>query len=81
MLFALYSLVVQLSAQLSSRWKSIEGIQWYGKSTVTFSDVITRVRCWFWAEWVFETPGKHHAFSKLPHRFRNTILHGLAAAA
>jgi hypothetical protein len=43
---------------------------WYGKSTVTFSDVITRVRCWLWAEWVFETRGKHHAFAKLPHRFR-----------
>ena len=81
MLFALYSLVVVLYAQLPSRWKSLEGIQWYGKSTVTFSDVITRVRCWLWAEWVFETLGKHHAFAKLPHHFQNTILHALAAVA
>ncbi|MEZ6042536.1 MAG: hypothetical protein R3C20_18710 [Planctomycetaceae bacterium] len=79
MLFALYSVVVLLYSQLPSRWKSLEGIRWEGKSTVTFSEVITRVRCWLWSEWVFETLGKHHAFSKLPHRFRDTILHALAA--
>jgi len=81
MLFALYTLVVLLYVQLPSRWKSVEGISWPGKSTVTFSDVITRVRCWLWAEWVFQSLGKHYAFSKLPHRFRDTILHALAAAA
>ena len=81
MLFALYTLVVLLYVQLPTRWKSVEGISWPGKSTVTFSDVITRVRCWLWAEWVFQSLGKHHAFSKLPHRFRDTILHALAAAA
>ena len=81
MLFGLYTLVVLLYVQMPSRWKTVEGISWSGKSTVTFSDVITRVRCWLWAEWVFESHGKHHAFSKLPHRFRETILHALAAAA
>lgn len=81
MLFGLYTLVVLLYVQMPSRWKTVDGICWSGKSTVTFSDVITRVRCGLWAEWVFETIGKHHAFSKLPHRFRDAILHTLAAAA
>ena len=45
MLFGLYRLVVLLYIQMPSRWKTVEGIYWSGKSTVTFSDVITRVRC------------------------------------
>ena len=81
MLFALYTLVALLYVQLPNQWKSVEGISWQGKSTVTFSDVMTRVRCWLWAEWGFQSLGKHHAFSKHPHRFRDTILHALAAAA
>lgn len=81
MLFGLYSLVVLLYARLPARWQQSAAIDWPGKETVTFSDVMTRVRRWLWAEWVLETACPRVVFSKLPARFRDTILQALATAA
>ena len=81
MLFGLYTLIVLLYARLPARWKQAPAIEWRGKTTVTFSDVITRVRRWLWAEWVLETACPGVLFSKLPPRFRTTVLQALATAA
>lgn len=81
MLFGLYTLVVLLYVRLSARWQQAEAITWSGKSTVTFSDVLLRVRRWLWAEWVLETVCPRVVFSKLPPRFRDTVLKALATTA
>jgi hypothetical protein len=51
------------------------------KAAVTFSDAITAVRRWLWAEWVFATPHHSQAFAKIPRRRQATLLDGLAPAA
>jgi len=81
MLFGLYTLIVLLYARLPSRWQKSPALLWQGKPTVTFSDVITRVRRWLWAEWVLETACPREPFSKLSTRFQSTVLHALASAA
>jgi len=79
-LFGAYTLIVLMYHRLSTRWQAIHGVQWIGKDTTTFSDVITAVRRWLWIEWVFETTCASVAFSKLPAPFRRTVLAAVTAA-
>src|SRR5262249_58571692 len=52
-LFALYTLVVWLYAELPVRSRGVRVVEWLGKSDVTFSDAITAVRRYLWVEGVF----------------------------
>jgi hypothetical protein len=79
-LFGLYSVVALLYAECPLRHRSAS-ITWRGKQTTTFSDAITAVRRWMWADWVFETSRHSDAFSKLPRALRATLLYALAPAA
>lgn len=81
MLFGLYSVVVLFYARLPQRWRATTGITWSGKQTVTFSDAITAVRRWLWAEAILETACKTVVFSKLPKPFQTLVLNGFATAA
>jgi hypothetical protein len=80
-LFGLYTVVVALYVQLPARCRHEGVIRWAGKEDVTFSDSITAVRRWRWAEWVFAIPGHNQAFAKLSRPFRQMLLAGLAPAA
>jgi hypothetical protein len=80
-LFGLYSVVALLYEQLPAEVQADSGVEWEGKTTVTFSDAMTIVRRWLWSTWVFGT-GTHAAtFAKLPEALRQTLLHALAPAA
>jgi hypothetical protein len=81
MLFGLYSVVALLYWQLPAEAQEQGGVEWEGKSTVTFSDAITAVRLWLWQNWVFKKVGHEGAFSKLPEPLRQTLLYALAPAA
>lgn len=80
-LFGLYSVVALLYEQLPAGVQSESGVEWEGKSTVTFSDAITIVRRWLWTTWVFETGDHTETFAKLPEALRQTLLYALAPAA
>jgi hypothetical protein len=80
-LFGLYSVVVLLYTRLPNRYARLRGVDWPGKTEVTFSDAIMAVRRWLWQEWVFASPGHREAFAKLSLPFRQLVLHGLAPAA
>jgi DDE superfamily endonuclease/Archaeal putative transposase ISC1217 len=81
MLFGLYSVVALLYAQLPAEAQEEGGVDWDGKGTVTFSDAISAVRRWLWANWVFVKGGHAHAFAKLPEPLRQALLYALAPAA
>jgi hypothetical protein len=81
MLFGLYSVVALMYEQLPERLQGQGQVQWEGKQAVTFSDAISAVRRWLWAEWVFEKGGHDAAFSKLPSPLRQVLLYALAPAA
>jgi hypothetical protein len=80
-LFGLYSVIALLFWKLPPKLKKDKAVMWQGKKETTFSDAITAVRRWLWTNWVFETSGHHQAFSKLPWRFKHTLLYALAPAA
>jgi hypothetical protein len=80
-LFGLYGVVAWLYEQLPAETQAETGVDWEGKETVTFSDAITAVRRWLWAEWAFGMGGSDHAFTKLPEPLRRTLLYALAPAA
>jgi hypothetical protein len=80
-LFALYTLVAWLYAEAPSRYRRDRLVEWPGKPEVTFSDAITALRRWLWAEWVFARPGHREAFQKLDRGLRRILLNGLAPAA
>jgi hypothetical protein len=80
-LFGLYTLVVLLYLQLPRPSDTLKAIFWRGKSTVTFSDMITCVRRALWQQWVFHTYAASQEFSKLSPSFQDTILYALAPAA
>lgn len=80
-LFALYTLVAWLYAEAPARYRRDRPVEWPGKPEVTFSDAITAVRRWLWAEWVFAQPGHREAFEKLGSGLRRILLNGLAPAA
>jgi len=80
-LFGLYTIVVLLYRQLPSSASTLRAIFWRGKSTVTFSDMLTCVRRAVWEQWCFHTQADAQEFSKLSPSFRETILSALAPAA
>jgi hypothetical protein len=79
-LFGLYTVVALLYWQLPEP-RGEGGVDWAGKEGVTFSDALTAVRRWLWADWVFATAGHEEAFSKLPEPARDALLYALAPAA
>jgi hypothetical protein len=80
-MFGLYTIIVLLYLQLPNLLHASIMVDWKGKSTVTFSDMLACVRRAIWKEWVFQTPGKTTPFSKLPQALQETILYALAPAA
>lgn len=78
-LFALYSVVALLYHALPDE-KRIGSIQWPGKSGVTFSDALTAVRRWLWAESVLEQADPDRSVAKLPPNLRELLLASLAPA-
>jgi hypothetical protein len=79
-LFGLYSVVALLYHLLPAEKRS-GGIQWPGKTAVTFSDAVVAVRRWVWTEGVFPRAGGHGAVQQLPDPLRELLLSALAPAA
>jgi hypothetical protein len=80
-LFALYTVVAWLYAELPARYRRVRVVDWLGKSDVTFSDAITAVRRWLWVEWIFSLTGHRETFEKLGGPLQQIVLQGLAPAA
>jgi hypothetical protein len=80
-LLGLYTAIVLLYLQLPKTARTLGAICWRGKSTVTFSDMVTCVRRALWEQWVFHTQADPQEFSKLSRALQETILYGLAPAA
>ena len=79
-LFGLYSVVAILYHALPEGKRS-GGVDWPGKTTVTFSDAVTAVRRWLWCECVFPHAGCAEGLQKLPEPLREVLLAALAPAA
>jgi hypothetical protein len=79
-LFGLYSVVAALYHALPEG-KRPGGIDWPGKTTVTFTDAVTAVRRWLWCEYVFPQAGCAEGLEKLPEPLREVLLAALAPAA
>ena len=79
-LFGLYSGVAVLFHALPAE-KRAGSVVWPGKSGVTFSDALTAVRRWVWAEGVFPRAGADTAVQQLPASVRELLLSALAPAA
>jgi len=80
-LLGLYSVVTLLYEQLPEEAQAEPGVDWEGKTAVTFSDAITSVRRWLWTNWAFATGGHEGPFAKLPETLRRALLYALAPAA
>jgi DDE superfamily endonuclease len=80
-LFGLYTLVVLFYLQLPHPSSTLRAVLWQGKSTVTFSDMMTCVRRALWVHWCFHTQADAQEFSKLSPSLQETILYALAPAA
>jgi hypothetical protein len=79
-LFGLYTAVALLYHALPES-KRDGGVDWPGKTGVTFSDALMAVRRWLWREWVFPQLGVDPAVQKLPGPVQELLLYGLAPAA
>jgi DDE superfamily endonuclease len=79
-LFGLYSAVAVLFAALPEAKRS-GAVRWPGKRGLTFSDALTDVRRWLWAEWVFPQAETGASVEKLPPPLREVVFTALAAAA
>jgi hypothetical protein len=80
-LFGLYTIVVLLYLQLPLPLQARGVVCWTGKSTVTFSDMMTCVRRAVWQQWFFYTYRHGRGFVKLSRALQTTILDALAPAA
>jgi hypothetical protein len=78
-LFGLYSVVAVLYHLLPAAKRS-GAVAWAGKEAVTFSDALTAVRRWIWAEGVFPQAEADAAIAELPAGVRELLLSGLAPA-
>jgi hypothetical protein len=78
-LFGLYSVVALLYHALPEGQR-FAGIHWPGKTGVTFSDALTAVRRWMWAESVLEQADTQGEVAKLPPDLRELLLTALAPA-
>jgi hypothetical protein len=79
-LFGLYSVVAALYHALPEA-KRAGRVDWPGKAGVTFSDALTAVRRWLWADGVFPQAGVTPAIQKVPLDIRDLLLGSLAQAA
>lgn len=79
-LFGLYTVVAVLFHALPDA-KRGGAVGWPGKATVTFSDALSAVRRWLWAEAVLPQAGDGAALQKLPGPIRELLLTTLAPAA
>jgi DDE superfamily endonuclease len=79
-LFGLYSVVALLYHQLPAD-RQVRSIEWPGKVGVAFSDALTAVRRWVWAEGVFAQVPGGSAVEKLPDGLREVLYSALAPAA
>jgi hypothetical protein len=80
-LFGLYTAIVLLYLQLPRTSRTLRAVFWKGKTTVTFSDMMTCVRRAICEQWFFHTPDDRKAFSKLSRSLQDAILYALAPAA
>ena len=80
-LFGLYTAIVLLYLQLPKPLRTLRVVCWKGKTTVTFSDLMTCVRRAIAEQWLFHTPDDRQAFSKLSRSLQDMILYALAPAA
>jgi hypothetical protein len=80
-LLGLYTAIVLLYLQLPKTSRTLRAVFWNGKTTVTFSDMMTCVRRAICEQWFFHTPDDREAFSKLSQSLQDTILYALAPAA
>jgi hypothetical protein len=78
--FGLYTVVAVLFHALPAE-KRTGAVAWPGKTTVTFSDALSGVRRWLWAEAVLPQAGDAAALTKLPEPVRELLLTTLATAA
>jgi hypothetical protein len=60
--FGLYTMVVLLYLQLLHPAGTLSAVFWRGKSTVTFSDMMTCVRRALWEQWYFHTQADPQKF-------------------
>ena len=79
-LFGLYSVVAALYHLLPAA-KRVGRVEWPGKAGVTFSDPLTAVRRWLWADAVFPQADVTPALAKVPPAIRELLLGSLAQAA
>jgi hypothetical protein len=79
-LLGLYTVVAVLFDALPES-KRVGGVAWPGKATVTFSDALSAVRRWLWAEAVVPQAGGATALKELPEPVRELLLTTLAPAA
>jgi hypothetical protein len=73
--------VVLFYLQLPHPSSTLRAVWWQGKSTVTFSDMMTCVRRALWVHGCFHTQADAQEFSKLSPSLQETILYALAPAA
>ena len=76
-LFGLYTVIVCLYTLLPEKYRQCKGVQWEGKSGLTFSDAMIAVRRWLWVEWVFPVAGHKECFNNLPSELQDILLNGL----
>ena len=79
-LFGLYS-VVAILYHLMPTEKRTGGIEWPGKTVVTFSDAMMAVRRGIWADGIFPRIDGNAAVQKLPEPMRELLLTALVPAA
>jgi hypothetical protein len=80
-LLGLYTAVVLLYLRLPKTSSTLRAVFWKGKTTVTFSDMMTCVRRAICEQWFFHTPDDRQTFSKLSPSLQEAILYALAPAA
>ena len=79
-LFGLYTAVALLYDALPGA-KRVGAVAWPGKGVTTFSDALSAVRRWLWAEWVFPQAEGGSAIKELPEPLREVLFSALAPAA
>ena len=77
--FGLYAVVAARYHALPEAERT-GAVSWAGKETVTFSDALTAVRRWIWAEGVFPHAQVDGAVAELPENVLELLLAGLAPA-